>query len=287
MLIPPKSGENGLIQLIESIGKKSGSLVRTGRCEKMAFNCCRWTTKRIVCIWLIVCMAVVESNDGNFQQGVEESHEEATETVNLSTLMLHSVDVEFKFEIGAGKEECFYQHLYNNSGVYLTYEILRGGDKNIDFFFRRPQGDIAYSQLWQSRGTYSQEDSKEGVHAICFDNSYSHFSSKLVNFYFSAYIHGEILAYFENIEQVGVAVANISVYLENVHGHIRQSLADIITSRSHSLVDFYNVSENNSRVQYWSILQCIVIISTSCLQIFFVRRLFKTKDVTPSMKPRA
>ncbi|XP_036369692.1 transmembrane emp24 domain-containing protein 6 isoform X2 [Octopus sinensis] len=151
----------------------------------------------------------------------------------------------------------------------------------------RPQGDIAYSQLWQSRGTYSHEESKEGVHEICFDNSYSHFSSKLVNFYFSAYIHGEILQYLENLQQVGVAVANISVYLENVHGHIRQSLADIITSRSHSLVDFYNVSENNSRVQYWSILQCIVIISTSCLQIFFVRRLFQTKDVTPSMKPRA
>ncbi|CAI9741552.1 emp24 domain-containing 5-like [Octopus vulgaris] len=113
----------------------------------------------------MVCMTAVESNEENLQQGggAKESHEEAAETINLSTLIQHSVDVEFKFEIGAGKEECFYQHLYNNSGVYLTYEVLRGGDKNIDFFFRRPQGDIAYSQLWQSRGTYSQEESKEGL----------------------------------------------------------------------------------------------------------------------------
>ncbi|GAB1602201.1 transmembrane emp24 domain-containing protein 1-like [Argonauta hians] len=198
-----------------------------------------------------------------------------------------SIDVDFKFVIGAGKEECFYQDIINKSGIYLTYEVLRGGDKNIDFYIKNSAGIIIHKEMWQSRGTFTQGDPTDGVHEMCFDNTYSHFSEKLVNFFFSAYDSRSINEYFTNVENMDVAVNNISDYLDNVRENIHKSLVHVILSRSSVMSDFYNLKDNSSHVLYWSLLQCLVIISTSCLQIYFVRRLFRVSNVTSSMKPRA
>jgi hypothetical protein len=51
--------------------------------------------------------------------------------------------------------------------------------------------------------------------------------------------------------------------------------------------DWYQIIGNNKYVQNWSITQCVVIIAASLVQVYFVRRLFRTTNVTPTAKPRA
>jgi hypothetical protein len=58
-------------------------------------------------------------------------------------------------------------------------------------------------------------------------------------------------------------------------------------SRKHLITDWYLIKGNNSFIQYWSILACFVIMCTSGFQAYFLRRLFNTKNVTPTDKPRA
>lgn len=56
--------------------------------------------------------------------------------------------------------------------------------------------------------------------------------------------------------------------------------------RGRGMKDWYTVRSNNTDVQLWSIVLCIVIIATSMFQVYFVRRMFNVPAATAS-KPRA
>lgn len=51
--------------------------------------------------------------------------------------------------------------------------------------------------------------------------------------------------------------------------------------------DWYLVMGNMKYVGYWSIAQCVVIVTSAVAQVYFLRKLFEVKNVTPSAKPRA
>lgn len=65
------------------------------------------------------------------------------------------------------------------------------------------------------------------------------------------------------------------------------SLALLAQGRMHVVRDWYKVKTNMSYVQWWSIAQCVIIVLSSVTQVFVLRRLFRTTNVTPTMKPRA
>ena len=74
--------------------------------------------------------------------------------------------------------------------------------------------------------------------------------------------------------------------IEQVKTSISDALIHQAQSRMHVIKDWYLVTGNNKYIQYWSILQCcVILISTGC-QVYFVRRLFRYTNVKPP-KPRA
>ncbi|CAE1143282.1 TMED6 [Acanthosepion pharaonis] len=177
--------------------------------------------------------------------------------------------------------------MLNGTQLFIAYEILTGGDRNIDFFLRDERLDILVHKPWKTEGTVEENIHTRGIYEVCFDNSYSRFAAKLVYFYMSAFVPEHWDGYVKEIEDVYRTVANFSVSLENLQQNIKNAVIHQSSSRMYVMLDYYTIMGNNKYVQYWSILQCIIIISTSCLQVFFVRRLFHSTNVTPTMKPRA
>ena len=57
--------------------------------------------------------------------------------------------------------------------------------------------------------------------------------------------------------------------------------------RQHVVTDWYLIHNNNIYIQRLSILMICIICGSGALQVYFVRRLFRTKEVTPTSKPRA
>lgn len=198
-----------------------------------------------------------------------------------------SFNVEFKFEIGPGKVECFYQPMLNGTQLFISYEVLTGGDRNIDFFLRDERLEILVHKSWKTEGIFDQIIQTRGIYELCFDNSYSRFASKLVFFYMSAFVPEHWDEYLKELADIHKTVANFSVSLQTLQQNIKNAVIHQSSSRMYVMLDYYTIMGNNKYVQYWSILQCIVIISASCLQVFFLRRLFHSKNVTPTMKPRA
>lgn len=48
-------------------------------------------------------------------------------------------------------------------------------------------------------------------------------------------------------------------------------------SRGREARDYNLIVDNNSYVLRWSVIQIIVIVGTTALQVYFVRKLFETK----------
>ncbi len=70
---------------------------------------------------------------------------------------------------------------------------------------------------------------------------------------------------------------------KNIHEMLRMQAI----GRQHVVTDWYVIYNNNVYIQRWSILMICIICGSGGLQVFFVRRLFKTKETTATSKPRA
>ncbi|KAL3861729.1 hypothetical protein ACJMK2_008037 [Sinanodonta woodiana] len=157
----------------------------------------------------------------------------------------------FQVQVDAGKEDCFYQKIRAGSSLAVTYRVLSSD------------------------------------YSVCIDNTLSRFSSKLVYIYLVTYLHTEWAQYVKEIQEVHVTVSrfmdSINI-VENSTNEVRNYQA---VTRMQFTWDLYMAARNRKYVQYWAILHCSIFIITSVFQVYFVRRLFKYVNVTPTAKPRA
>ncbi|XP_052820869.1 transmembrane emp24 domain-containing protein 6-like isoform X1 [Mya arenaria] len=200
---------------------------------------------------------------------------------------------EFKIEIGAGREECFYQKIVAGGKIHVSFEVLRGGDGNSALYLldhdhvtdrisvlektdQVPRGGFQYGPFEETR-----------PYAICLDNTQSRMASKLVYVYLVTYVEEEWSKYRQEIEDLSLTVSNFTDTIQHVQESITDALVHQAKSRMDVIRDWYTITGNNSYVQRWSMCQCVVVVLSACIQVYFVRRLFRFTTVTGTHKPRA
>ncbi|XP_060552556.1 transmembrane emp24 domain-containing protein 5-like isoform X3 [Ruditapes philippinarum] len=214
-----------------------------------------------------------------------------TETDEFDFDGLPGAQHEFKIEVGAGKEECFYQKIVAGGKLHISFEVLRGGDGLAALYLLKPEGStlkfLQKSEIGTGGGFEYRDFTETGPYAICLDNTMSRMASKLVYVFLVTYVEEEWSKYRQEIEEVELTVSNFTVSIQNVHESVKDALVHQAQSRMHVIKDWYLITGNNSYIQTWSICQCVVVIMCSGIQVFFVRRLFRGTNVTPTAKPRA
>ncbi|XP_074654864.1 transmembrane emp24 domain-containing protein 5-like [Tubulanus polymorphus] len=194
---------------------------------------------------------------------------------------------EFKMNVGAGGRECFFQNMKSGAELHVSFEVLRGADRNIDLVVHKPNGEVLASELWKSDGSIEKDIVDTGPYEICIDNSFSRFSSKLVYLYIVSYHMADWEAYSDDINKLELTVGNFSNSISKVAKAISDTLRFQAASRREVIRDWYLIHNNNRYINYWSIFQILIIICTSGTQVYFLRKMFHTKNVTPTSKPRA
>ncbi|XP_045163993.1 transmembrane emp24 domain-containing protein 6-like isoform X2 [Mercenaria mercenaria] len=214
-----------------------------------------------------------------------------TETEEFDFDGLPGAQHEFKIEVGAGREECFYQKIVAGGKLHISFEVLRGGDGNLALFLLKMDGpayDILQKTDQVARGGFQYGPFEQtGPYAICLDNSMSRMASKLVYVFLVTYVEEEWSRYRQEIEDVELTVSNFSASIQTVQESVKETLVHQAQSRMHIIKDWYLITGNNTYIQRWSICQCIVVMMCSGIQVYFVRRLFRGTNVTPTSKPRA
>ncbi|XP_033763710.1 transmembrane emp24 domain-containing protein 6-like [Pecten maximus] len=201
---------------------------------------------------------------------------------------LPGVQHEFKIEVPAGGEECFHQKVAEGANLHMSFEVLRSsGERLIDVVVKDPTVFIVEAHYAKSEITIQHKVALAGVYTICIDNTFSRMASKLVYVYLITFVPSEWTKYVQEIEDMNMAVSNFTHSISEVQKSLEEAKLHQASSRMNVVKDWYLIMGNNDYIVKWSIAQIGVVVCSSVFTVFFVRRLFKIQNVTPSQKPRA
>jgi protein ERP2 len=104
--------------------------------------------------------------------------------VFLITLVipLYAFDIELTVLVPANQRECFHQILETGKTIEVEYEVLAGGDLDINYWFYSPTNRVLQSDVKKRDGHQTLKLEETGEYRFCLDNSFSRFSQKQVYF---------------------------------------------------------------------------------------------------------
>ncbi|XP_028638230.1 transmembrane emp24 domain-containing protein 5 [Grammomys surdaster] len=194
-----------------------------------------------------------------------------------------SLDSDFTFTLPAGRKECFYQPMPLKASLEIEYQVLDGGELDIDFHLASPEGRTLVFEQRKSDGVHTIE-AEDGDYMFCFDNTFSTISEKVIFFELILDNMGEDVQGQEDwkkyITDTDVLQMKLEDILESIHsiksrlsksGHI-QTLLRAFEARDR------NIQESNfDRVNFWSVVNLMVMVVVSAIQVYTLKSLFEDK----------
>merc|ERR1711953_557018 len=185
------------------------------------------------------------------------------------------IAMEYKVHVEAGKEDCYWQYVHPGATLYVSYQVLKGGDGNIGMAVRNPQMKVVHPYAWKASSEYEESDIPSGgYYSVCLDNQFSRFSAKLVNLYLTTFRYDEWEKFSQELQDMDVTVENFTSTLRSVDQRVQIIRQFQSMSKGTEARDFNIIQANFSYVQNWSIAQIIVVIICTLVQVQFVKRLF-------------
>ncbi|XP_030584292.1 transmembrane emp24 domain-containing protein 5 [Archocentrus centrarchus] len=193
-----------------------------------------------------------------------------------------SLDSDFTFTLPAGRKECFYQTMKKDASLEIEYQVLDGAGLDVDFTIFSPTGQLLFTDYRKSDGVHTIE-TEEGDYMFCFDNTFSSVSEKLIFFElildnmgteedaddWKEYVHGTDI--------LDMKLEDIMDAINNVKARLGKSVQIQTLLRAFEARD-RNIQESNfERVNFWSVVNLIVMVLVSGVQVYLVRSLFEDK----------
>jgi hypothetical protein len=113
---------------------------------------------------------------------------------------------------------------------------------------------------------------------VCIDNQFSRFAGKLVNLYITVVKYDDWEKFTKEIEDLNLNMQNFTQVIQTVEANMNVMFQFQANSRAREARDFALIKDNNSYVGTWSIVQIFVIVVTTTVQVYFVRKLFDIKS---------
>ncbi|ROT81903.1 Transmembrane emp24 domain-containing protein 1 [Penaeus vannamei] len=181
-------------------------------------------------------------------------------------------------EVKAGTQECFYENVKAGETIDVEYQVIDGGqgDLDINFIISAPTGAVLVQDLRRADGNHRTTMSEEGDYRICWDNTFSHFNSKTV--FFGVVIENEN----EDDEDLWDDGFDSSVTAEDIYEMKVEDIKDAMDrirnhlTKSRFLQDQLrafeardrNVAENNyTKVNFWSTVNIVIMLCTGIIQV--------------------
>ncbi|XP_016318562.1 transmembrane emp24 domain-containing protein 1-like [Sinocyclocheilus anshuiensis] len=191
-------------------------------------------------------------------------------------------DTEFTFLLPAAATECFFQTTTQNGSMEVEYQVIAGSGLDIGFTLISPRGYRLVSDFRKSDGIHTVDPTEEGDYRICFDNSFSHISEKMV--YVEVIVDGpeneddeDWAALAEPEDSLEYKLEDIRDTMDAVHKNLERSRQLQTALRAFEARDRYLLEDNLWRVSFWSSVSLLVMVSVALTQVYTLRRLFSDK----------
>ena len=101
-------------------------------------------------------------------------------TIYCLVIRVHARSYTFTVKVSARDMFCLYQPLREGQYLEIDYQVIEGGDLDLDCHIKNPTARVLKSFKRQSEGYYTFVADESGDYAVCLDNSYSSIVPKLV-----------------------------------------------------------------------------------------------------------
>merc|ERR1719237_1204822 len=110
------------------------------------------------------------------------------------------IAMEYKVHVEAGKEDCYWQYVHQGATLYVSYQVLKGGDGNIGMAVRNPQMKVVHPYAWKASSEYEESDIPSGgYYSVC-----------LVNQYLTTFRYDEWEKFSQELQDMDVTVENFT-----------------------------------------------------------------------------
>uniref|UniRef100_A0AAZ3QJ85 isocitrate dehydrogenase (NADP(+)) n=1 Tax=Oncorhynchus tshawytscha TaxID=74940 RepID=A0AAZ3QJ85_ONCTS len=95
-------------------------------------------------------------------------------------LVIVVCSTELTFELPDNDKQCFYEELQNGVKFDLDFQVIAGGNYDVDCFVTDPVNNVLYQERKKQYDSFSHTTTMKGTYKVCFSNEFSTFSHKTV-----------------------------------------------------------------------------------------------------------
>ncbi|XP_016664033.1 transmembrane emp24 domain-containing protein 3-like [Acyrthosiphon pisum] len=184
--------------------------------------------------------------------------------------------IELTFELQDKAKDCYYENIQKNTSTTLEYQVVTGGQYDVDVIIESPTREILYRQVKSQLDSHTFVAAVSGPYAICFSNEFSTFSHKIV------YMHLQV-GVEDPLPGIGEQVA-VMTQMETTSQDIHEYLNKIINYQTHHRLkeaqSRKRAEDLNHHVALWSVTETIAILLVAIAQVYMLKRFFTEKSPT-------
>ncbi|XP_034052550.1 transmembrane emp24 domain-containing protein 3 [Gymnodraco acuticeps] len=196
--------------------------------------------------------------------------------LGLSCFLLHVFVVfgtEITFELPDNDKQCFYEELEKDVKFDIDFQVIAGGNYDVDSFVTDPQNNVLYNEQKKQYDSFSHTTAMKGVYKVCFSNEFSTFTDKTVYLDFR---HGDEEPIIQTMTGP-VALTQMESSCVSIH-EILKVVADSQTwYRLREAHDRTKAEHLLERVTYWSIGETVLLFVIGIGQVMMLRSFFSEK----------
>ncbi|XP_076761766.1 transmembrane emp24 domain-containing protein 7 [Xylocopa sonorina] len=188
--------------------------------------------------------------------------------VSLLGTILRTSGVELSFELPDNAKQCFFQEIEKNATAMLEFQVVTGGQYDVDVILEAPNKEIIYKQVKTQFDSHQFTASIGGIYKACFSNEFSTFSHKLV--YMDFRVDKLLVGQGEHI----TVMTQMESSAQEIHKHLNSILDYQTHHRLREAQGRKRAEELNTGVLLWSIMETLTILIISVGQVYVLRTFF-------------
>ena len=190
------------------------------------------------------------------------------------------------FELPDNEKLCFYQEFNGSKRYSFHYEVIKGGQNDVDASIESPNGKTLYKKTKRRKDSMLFETSW-GTFKFCFSNEFSTFTHKVVYFELAPEDMDTLRV------EAGLPVPHANTAVENAFEDIHTAMTRMVELqreyRLREALGRHMAESLHNRVQWWSILEALIIVASGCGQVIILKAFFtdkvKSKQPEKNMTP--
>uniref|UniRef100_A0A7E4VPK0 GOLD domain-containing protein n=1 Tax=Panagrellus redivivus TaxID=6233 RepID=A0A7E4VPK0_PANRE len=191
----------------------------------------------------------------------------------LGASLVHAI--ELTFELPDNANQCFYEELQAGIDSVFEFQVVTGGQYDVDAVLEDPHGKVLYKQPRKQYDTFNFKTEQHGTYKVCFSNEFSTFSHKVI--YMDWQYEGNVVSGGIKPSPKPIAMTALDSSAQTIADRLR--LVDDYQThhRLREATGRKRAEDLNERILWWSAGQTAVVVIIGIGQVLLLRSFFAEK----------